>query len=144
MPELRRSAAVRSVWVLTAQLSFTDAQVTQTTADAPYLLGHQIESEPKHAASVWAVHRFADWGLPGLRAGLGVRYAGANGNGLGTLSVPSVTVVDALVGWDNGLWRLALNVGNLADKAYVATCLARGDCWFGTRRKAVATVAYRW
>ena len=144
MPELRRSAAVRSVWVLTAQLSFTDAQVTQTTADDPYLLGHQIESEPKHAASVWAVHRFADRGLPGLRAGLGVRHAGANGNGLGTLTVPSVTVVDALVGWDNGLWRLALNVGNLADKAYVATCLARGDCWFGTRRKAVATVAYRW
>jgi iron complex outermembrane receptor protein len=29
---------------------------------------------------------------------------------------------------------VSLNVNNLTDKPYIATCLARGDCWFGQRR----------
>jgi len=141
--EVEAAARLRA-WDLTAQLTYTDAQITSTSTEDARYLGHQLEKEPKHTASLWAVHRFADWGFPGLRAGLGVRHAGATGNGIGTVTVPSVTVFDALLGYDAGPWRLALNINNLADKAYVATCLERGDCWFGTRRKAVATVAYRW
>ena len=33
---------------------------------------------------------------------------------------------------------------NATDKTYIATCLDRGDCWFGTKRKAIATIGYRW
>mgnify|MGYP006196811097 CR=1 FL=1 len=36
---------------------------------------------------------------------------------------------------------IEVNINNLADKDYIATCLARGDCWFGPRRKAVVTAA---
>ena len=49
-----------------------------------------------------------------------------------------------MVGYDRGPWRLALNVTNLTDKAYIATCLSRGDCWFGAQRRAVLSAAYRW
>ena len=58
--------------------------------------------------------------------------------------MPAYTLVDALVSYDIDAWRFALNIGNLANKTYLATCLERGDCWFGSQRKAVASVAYRW
>lgn len=131
-------------WELVASYAYTDARITSTTADDLRYLGAQLNSIPEHAASVWAVHKFGAWGLPGLKAGLGVRYVGKTWDGRDTVSVPSYTLVDALVAWDLDAWRFAFNVGNLANKTYLATCLERGDCWFGTKRKAVATVAYRW
>jgi iron complex outermembrane recepter protein len=54
-----------------------------------------------------------------------------------------VTLLDALLAWENPTWRAALNVTNLTDKTYVATCLGRGDCWYGARRTVNATVTYR-
>ena len=57
--------------------------------------------------------------------------------------VESMKTVDALaeVTWSN--WRFALNVTNLLDNQYFASCLARGDCFTGAPRNVVATVGYR-
>jgi iron complex outermembrane receptor protein len=52
-------------------------------------------------------------------------------------------LVDAMLGLDRGPWRYALNVQNLGDRTYVATCLGRGDCWYGARRTAIASATYR-
>jgi len=131
-------------WDLLASYTYMDAQVTSTTADDARYLGQQLYGIPEHSAALWALHKFGGWGLPGLRAGLGVRHVGKTWDGVGVQSVPALTLVDALVGYDAGAWRLALNVNNLANKTYVAACLERGDCWFGAKRKAVVTVAYRW
>jgi iron complex outermembrane recepter protein len=93
------------------------------------------------------VHKLGTWGLAGWRAGFGVRHVGRNANGLSGPDqawVPAVTLYDALVGYENGPWRGALNVGNLTDETYLATCLGRGDCWFGAKRRVVLSVAYRW
>jgi len=139
--ELELSASLRQ-WDLVGNYTYTDAQVTSTTADDVRYLGAQLNSIPKHAAALWAVHRFVAW--PGLRAGLGLRYVGKTWDGLDSVSVPAYTLVDALVAYEAEAWRFALNIGNLANKTYLATCLERGDCWFGSQRKAVASVAYRW
>ena len=58
--------------------------------------------------------------------------------------MPSNTLVDALFSIDRGRWRYALNASNLFDKIYFATCLDRGDCWYGSRRKLVGTLTRRW
>lgn len=141
--ELEVSANLQA-WELAGNYTYTDAQVSSTTAGDIRYRGAQLNSIPEHAAALWAVHRFGAWGLPGLKAGLGVRYVGKTWDGLGTLSVPAYTLLDALIAYEHQAWRLALNIGNLTDKTYLATCLERGDCWFGTQRKAVASVAYRW
>ena len=73
-----------------------------------------------------------------------MRYAGPSWDGSGNNRVPSVTLLDLLVSYDTGPWALSLNVNNLTDKTYIATCLERGDCWFGTQRRAVVSLAYRW
>ena len=103
----------------------------------------QIEEVPHHQASVWGKWRFALAGRSGFSLGAGVRYMSAFHDG-DAPTVPALTLLDAMAAWETGPWRLALNVNNLADKTYVATCLRRGDCWWGARRNVVASVAYRY
>lgn len=102
----------------------------------------ELEGIPKHQAAVWGSSRFAIGDLPGFIAGLGVRYFSAFTDGAAPRT-PSVTLVDAMIGYEQGPWRYALNVQNIEDEEYVATCLGRGDCWFGARRTVVATASYR-
>ena len=90
------------------------------------------------------VYRFSALDLPDLRAGLGVRYVGESPDGIDFTITPSSTLLDAMVSYDIQRWRFALNATNLTDERYIATCLERGDCWFGTRRKITLTAAYRW
>lgn len=137
-------AANLPAWDLTAQYTYMDATETSDAADRAAHRGQQLASIPKHSASAWAVHKLDAYGLPGLRLGAGARYIGTTSDGTGHLQIPSVTLVDVLIGYDRGPWRVALNVTNLADKDYIATCLDRGDCWFGAQRRGVLSVAYRW
>jgi len=129
-------------WEFVASYTYMDATQSDAGADVRYQ-DQQLSGIPKHSAALWAVHRLAS--LPGLRLGGGVRYVGESGDGvLGGTITPAYTLLDLLVSYDSGPWRLALNVNNLADKTYIATCLERGDCWYGTRRTAVLSAAYRW
>jgi iron complex outermembrane receptor protein len=120
-------------WDLLASYTYANARVTR---GADNELDQQLYGIPRHSAALWALHRFGSLGLPGLRAGLGVRHIGTTGTG--DAGVP-VTVP----AYDRGDWRFALNANNLSDKTYIAACLSRGDCWFGAKRKVIATVAYR-
>jgi iron complex outermembrane receptor protein len=106
-------------------------------------LDPQLENAPKHQAAVWGKYRFALGGIGGLSFGAGVRHMSAYADGAAP-EIPAVTLLDLLLAWEATHWRVALNVNNATDEIYVASCLSRGDCWWGTRRNAVASVTYRW
>lgn len=72
-----------------------------------------------------------------------MRYNGHSFDGVGNNRVEGVTLYDAVLAYDRGPFRVALNVTNLFDKEYVGTCIARGDCFYGTRRTVVGSVTYR-
>jgi iron complex outermembrane receptor protein len=131
-------------WSLVGSYTYTRVRATATAWGGNLDPEQQIEGVPEHAGSVWAVHDFRRLGLPGFKLGGGLRHVGRIGDGTGKVFVPSVTLYDAMASYDTGPWRFALNLNNLSDKKYIATCLARGDCWFGQRRKAVLSAAYRW
>lgn len=139
--ELEVAANLRA-WDLVASYSYTDARLTRANGADAAGLGKQISGVPKQQAALWALHKFA--ALPGLKAGAGVRHAGKSSDGLDITTTPAVTLLDLMASYETGPWRMALNVANATDKTYIATCLSRGDCWFGTKRKAIATVSYRW
>lgn len=141
--ELEAKADVAS-WSMLASYTYTRARASATAWGGNLDSGEQLEGIPKHMASLWAVHHFGHLGLPGFRLGGGVRYVDRIGDGTGNVFVPSVTLFDAMASYETGPWRIALNVNNLTDDDYLAVCLARGDCWFGQRRKATLTVDYRW
>lgn len=113
------------------------ANYTYTNVD------EQIEDLPANQASVWGRYRFALGGYTGFSAGAGVRYFSSFQDG-GAPEVPAVTLLDLMLAYDTGSWRYALNVNNATDKEYVSTCLRRGDCWYGARRTAIASVTYRY
>jgi len=139
--ELEATANLRG-WEFVAAYTYMDTRQTDAGADQRYQ-DQQLSGIPKHSAALWAVHRFA--ALPGLRFGGGVRYVGETGDGAaGGTVTPSYTLLDLIASYDTGPWRFALNVNNVTDKTYIATCLERGDCWFGTQRTAVLSAGYRW
>ncbi|WP_188395444.1 TonB-dependent siderophore receptor [Oxalicibacterium flavum] len=105
-------------------------------------LDDQLSGIPQHQAAVWGKWRFSVGNVEGLSLGAGVRYMSSFRDGTAPRT-PSVTLLDMMLAWDNGPWRYALNINNLTDKLYNSTCLSRGDCWYGTRRTAVATATYR-
>lgn len=105
-------------------------------------LDEKLEGIPKHQASAWAKYRFAIANVQGFSAGAGVRWMSkfTDGNAPETASV---VLLDGLLAYETNKWRYALNVNNLTDKTYVATCLSRGDCWYGARRNIIASASYK-
>ena len=89
------------------------------------------------------MHRFAAQGRGGWTVGAGVRYTGSQWTGTPAIDTPSVLLADAMVAYDAGDWRLALNINNLTDKVNITQCLARGDCFYGERRNVLLTGTYR-
>jgi iron complex outermembrane recepter protein len=138
------ATATLGAWSLLGNYTYAEAAQTASSDPADPHLGKRLHSIPEHSAALWAMHAFQLEALRGLRLGAGVRYVGETWDGTDTVRTPSNTLVDALVSYDRGPWRYALNVSNLLDKSYVATALERGDTWFGPRRKLVATVTYHW
>lgn len=102
-----------------------------------------IEQLPHHQSAVWASVPFALGGIHGFRAGLGARHFSSYRDGPAP-TTPSVTLFDGMLALDRGSWRYALHGQNLADDTYVASCLGRGDCFYGARRSVYATVSYRY
>lgn len=119
--------------------------------DARYQ-GKSLVQTPKHSASAWLDYLVGSGPLRGLRGGIGVRHLGATwGDPANTFKVPGVTLADLALQYDLGVLSaplrgatLALNVSNLGNKQYVASCTSRLYCFIGQDRTAVATLGYRW
>lgn len=105
--------------------------------------GFRLASVPDLQVSAWLSWRPRSAGLQGFKAGIGVRYVGASWDGTDSLKTPSYTLGDLMIGYVTESWDFALNLRNLSDEKYLATCLARGDCFPGERRTLVGRASYR-
>ena len=57
---------------------------------------------------------------------------------------PTIRVVgDAAIHYDVKNWRFALNVTNIGDKIYVGSCQTATACFYGDRRRAIASASYK-
>jgi iron complex outermembrane receptor protein len=126
--------------------SYIDAKITQGD-----FAGSQVESVPRNYASLWAKHKLTLWGMSGFSIGGGVRYIGdswSSGispvtNEFYTVTTPGHTLFDAMFAYEDKNWRFQVTGTNLADKIYFASCLARGDCFYGNRRNVIGTLTYK-
>jgi iron complex outermembrane receptor protein len=123
---------------LIASYAYTHAR----THDAAGVESEIAEVHP-HTAALWSKYEFSIGGVSGFSIGGGVRYLGSTTDETDTLDVPSVTLFDALFAYETGPWRLGVTASNITDETYIASCLARGDCWYGSRANVVGTVSYR-
>ncbi|MCS2165458.1 ferrichrome porin FhuA [Scandinavium manionii] len=143
--ELEAKAALNANINLTASYTYTDAEYTKDTN----LKGNTPEQVPENMASLWGDYTFYEGALSGLTLGTGARYVGSSyGDPANSFKVDSATVVDAVVKYDLARFgmagsSLAVNVNNLFDKEYVASCFQTYGCFWGAERQVVATATFR-
>ncbi len=135
---------------LIAAYAYIDSEIVETVVAAEE--GKMPARIPKHMASLWGTYAFRDATFKGLTLGGGVRYIGESwGNNGNTFEVPDVTLFDAMAKYDfvavNPAWdgvELQVNIKNIADEKYVASCANAYACFYGEGRLVTGTLSYRW
>lgn len=120
-----------------------DQEVTKTTV--PDVLGKRPPLAPDQLFSVAGEYMVTRGALTGFGFGLGVRYVGTSaGDDLNTIEVPAYTLFDASLRylWDSVEFQLSAT--NVSDKTYVAVCTSASYCNYGSARKVIGTIRYRW
>lgn len=116
--------------------------------------GRTVAARPPLTASAWVDYRFDSSLLRGIGVGLGARYVrGSYGSDYvdDAFQIPSYTVYDAMLSYDleksplriKGV-DVKLNLENLTDKKYVASCSSTLDCYYGESRTLTADLTYNW
>lgn len=145
---------------LIASYAYTDSRVTRVTrvtrananASGLSVEGNRFPYVPEQQVLIWLDYQFQSEALAGLVFGIGARHTSATyGDNANRYRVPGVTLYDMALRWDLGRVqpalegvRLALNVANLSNKHYVATCIASTGCYWGEGRSMYLTAGYRW
>lgn len=126
---------------LTASYTYTDARSNENNGTGD----KRTAQIPRHMANAWVDYDFTALGIEGFRLGTGVRYIGtsvdnpANSN----RKVPAYTLWDASAQYDiTAQWQAQLNINNLTDEVYVASC--DYYCYYGESRRVIASLKYRW
>ncbi|MDI8953361.1 TonB-dependent receptor, partial [Salmonella enterica subsp. enterica serovar Anatum] len=113
------------------------------------LKGNTPEQVPEHMASLWGDYTFNEGPLSGLTLGTGGRFIGSSyGDPANSFKVGSAAVMDAVVKYDLARFgmagsSIAVNVNNLLDREYVASCFQTYGCFWGAERQVVATATFR-
>ncbi|WJM84460.1 TonB-dependent siderophore receptor [Dickeya chrysanthemi] len=139
-PEISLMAAYTYTDAVTKE-SYTASQINKTPS-----------ALPRHSASTWGSYSFQNGPLKGVTLGTGVRYVGSTyGDNAEGFKVPAYTLYDAMARYELGSLAsqlkgttVQLNVNNLTDKRYVASCGGDTACFYGSGRTVVATVNYSW
>jgi iron complex outermembrane receptor protein len=116
-------------------------------------VGLDLVNVARDVASLWAKYTWYDGPVAGLGVGAGVRHVGAAYvDALNVYRVPAYTVFDATVSYDLAYarpdlrgWKAQVNVINLTDHYYMASCLSSpAYCGPGTGRTVLGTLKYSW
>lgn len=142
--ELEAKAALTQDINIIASWAMTDAKYTKDTT----LQGKHPYQIPKYQAALWADYTFNEMPLSGLTLGGGVRYVGQTyGDDTNSFTVAPYALVDSVVKYDLAHFGLAgtsvaINVNNLLNRHYVASCYADYACYWGTDRRIIATATF--
>ena len=148
--ELEASASLSNGLKFAAAYTYTDTKNTSVGNAAQ--LGKHFITVPLNQAAVWADYTFQEGQAAGFGFGGGIRYIGESfGDAANTILIPDYTLFDATVHYDlsnldprlRGT-KVAVNVNNIFDKAYVSTCASLNQCYYGTGRVVTGSLRYTW
>lgn len=127
-----------NVNIITAY-NYIDARITESVKES--YVGKRKGNTPYNQFALWADYRFANFGLPKLKVGAGVKYTGSTLGFFNNAKVPAHTLVDALISYDvSDNLQLSLNAKNLLDEEYV-TCSY--NCFYGEPLKVTGSIKYK-
>ena len=133
--ELSALASLGDAWDVEANYAYNDTEQLEGVNE-----GDALPNAPRHLANLWVTRDFGN----GIRAGGGIRHIGDRfGDEANELELDSVTLVDLGATWERERIEASMNLSNLTDEAYVASCSSFG-CFYGEGRTFSAKVAYKW
>lgn len=99
--------------------SYNDSEIVEANANQGT---RPLDAGPESTANFWASYRLQAGKLQGLGAGFGLNYIGENNiinyDATGVFTLPSYTILNASVFYEQEAYRLALKLDNLSDKEY--------------------------
>jgi len=143
--EIEAKANLTKALRLTAAFTAYDLTITKDT-DAS-IVGRRPYVVPEVMASFSLDYTFRHTHtvLDGVTVGGGVRYLGSSfADQQNTLEVPEVTLFDAKIGYSIDNWGIDLNVSNLFDEPYVASCQGALVCSYGEGRVVKVKTHVKW
>jgi iron complex outermembrane receptor protein len=140
--EASLDAAVTDQWHLIANATAEDAVVT-SAPQAPTTINNHPQGVPAHMANLWSTYKFAIGGIPGFQVGAGLNYRDKTYSDTTNVnSVPAYVIGNAMVGWENLNWGVALNVKNITNERYFIAANGAGG-FVGEGLGAYLTVHYK-
>lgn len=132
--ELEGVARIFERLTLNASYSYTDSRVNTDPVT-------QLTLVPRDKVSIFGDYTFQTGPIAGFGAGVGYRYLSSTyGDTANQWKDPAYGLVDAVVHYDFNKWRVSVEGSNLFDKVYISQCSSETDCFYGLRRKIVATI----
>ena len=139
--EASLDAAITAQWHLLANATAQSAVVT----DAPQALttfGNHPQGVPAYMANLWSTYKFSIGGIAGFQVGAGANYRDKTySDNTNVNSVPAYVIGNAMIGWDNANWGVALNVKNITNERYFIAANGAGG-FVGEGLGAFVTVRY--
>ncbi|MCQ4158652.1 TonB-dependent siderophore receptor [Roseomonas sp. GC11] len=144
-----RGKATRDLELI-ASLTLLDTEVTRSTTTAN--IGKRPQAAPDYYGSVWASYSLGEGVLDGLTLGAGLRFVGSSyGDDANTVRAGGYTLVDLAARYDLAKISPALagaqatlNVTNLFDREYYASCSSTYYCQYGNGARVLGGLRYRW
>jgi iron complex outermembrane receptor protein len=139
--EASLDAAITDQWHLLANATAQNAVVTGAP-QALTTIGNRPQGVPAYMANLWSAYKFSIGGMPGFQVGAGVNYrAKTYSDPTNVNSVPAYVIGNAMIGWDNANWGVALNVKNITNERYFVAANGAGG-FVGEGLGAFLTVRY--
>ncbi|GAJ28251.1 Fe3+ siderophore receptor [Acidomonas methanolica NBRC 104435] len=124
--------------------TYLDPVITHSTIGQ---VGKRPTLIPRNTLSLWGDYQMPTTSLralQGIGVGMGLRYIGnIEANNYDTFATPSVTLFDAALHYDFNLkskWRIGVNINNIFNKTYVASCTGSTSCYYGQKRQVLGTI----
>jgi iron complex outermembrane recepter protein len=140
--EASLDAAITDQWHLLANATAQEAVVTGAP-QAVTTIGNHPQGVPAHMANLWSTYKFSIGGTPGFQVGGGVNYRDKTWSDTTNVnSVPAYVIGNAMIGWENLNWGVALNVKNITNERYFVAANGAGG-FVGEGLSAFVTVRYK-
>ena len=140
--EASLDATITDQWHLLANATAQEAVVT-AAPQALTTIGNHPQGVPAYMANLWSTYKFSIGGMPGFQVGAGMNYRDRTFSDTTNVnSVPAYAIGNAMIGWDNANWGVALNVKNITNERYFVAANGAGG-FVGDGLSAFLTVRYR-
>lgn len=139
-------------WGMTAIFAISHRGAEVTKAAVASQVGKELPQSAKWLASAFVDQRFTRGPFRGVGIGGGVRYTGSTyGDTANAFLIPGYTLFDLFARYDFGQANpsldglsASLNVRNVGNKRYVATCGGTSACYYGQGRSLIAKLQFKW